>query len=158
MARFSTWRWLSAGVIGSIVFWLFQILTTGVTIPQFLGEQITTQGHYPQALAPVVGWSVHLGVSLTYALLFAVIVAALPTASAGATLGVGVVLAMLLGWLTTLVTAPAIAMTISLLSGQGFPAELPGLNTDVGLPLYNHLLFFGVVWGGTVLLPNLRRS
>lgn len=158
MAGFSARRWLSAGVVGSVVFWLFQILTTGFTIPQFLGEQITAQGHYSPALAPVVGWSVHLGVSLTYALLFAVIMAALPTPSARATLGVGVVLAMLLGWLTTLVTAPAIATTISLLSGQGFPADVPGLNTDIGLPLYNHVLFFVVVWGVTVLLPSLRRS
>jgi len=54
-------------------------------------------------------------------------------------------------------TTPAIAVTISLLSRQGFPAELPGLNTDVDLPLYNHLLFFGVVWVFTTLLPVLRR-
>ncbi len=157
MKRFSAVRWLIAGVAGSLSFWLFQVITGDATIPQFMGEQIATQGGYPSVLAPLIGWSVHLGVSLSYALLFAVIIAALPTKSSGGTLGIGLVLAAGLGWIATLLTAPAIAVTISVLTRRGFPAELPGLNTDVDLPLYNHLLFFGVVWVVTALVPALKQ-
>ncbi|MBI3626093.1 MAG: hypothetical protein HY215_08115 [Candidatus Rokubacteria bacterium] len=67
-------------------------------------------------------------------------------------------MAAALGWIATLLTDPAITITISVLSRQGFPAELPGLNTDIDLPLYNHLLFFGVVWVFTTLLPVLTRK
>lgn len=151
MKKFSVVNWLTAGVAGSLFFWLFQVITGGGTITQFMGEQIATQGGYPMSLAPLIGWGVHLGVSLSYALLFVVIMSVIPTKSSGATLGTGFVLAAVLGWITTLLTAPAIAVTISVLSRQGFPAELPGLNTDVDLPLYNHLLFFGVVWVVTAL-------
>ena len=145
MKRFSILRWLCAGVAGSLAFWYFQVLTGGATITQFMGEQIVTEGGYLKQLAPFIGWSVHLAVSCSYALLFAVLIAMLPIESSGAIVAAGVVLAALLGWVTTLLTGPAIAVTISVLSGHWFPAELPGLNTEVGLPLYNHLLFFGVV-------------
>lgn len=158
MKRFSVARWLIAGVTGSLSFWLFQVLTGDSTIPQFMGEQIASQGGYPMALAPLIGWAVHLGVSLSYALLFAVIIAVIPAKSSGARLGGGLVVAAALGWITTLLTDPAITITISVLSHQGFPAELPGLNTDMDLPLYNHLLFFGVVWVFTTLLPVLTRK
>ncbi len=151
MKKFGVVRWLTAGVAGSLFFWLFQVLTGGGTITQFMGEQIATQGGYPMGLAPLIGWGVHVGVSLSYALLFAVIMSVIPTKSSGATLGTGLVLAAVLGWVTTLLTSPAITVTISVLSRHGFPAELPGLNTDVDLPLYNHLLFFGVVWVVTAL-------
>jgi hypothetical protein len=151
MKKFGVVNWLTAGVAGSLSFWLFQVITGGGTITQFMGEQIATQGGYPMGLAPLIGWGVHLGVSLSYALVFAVIMSVIPAKSSGATLGTGLVLAAVLGWITTLLTAPAIAVTISVLSRQGFPAELPGLNTDVDLPLYNHLLFFGVVWVVTAL-------
>lgn len=158
MKRFSVVWWVCAGVVGSLVFWLFQVLTTGFTIPQFMGQQIATEGHYPVGLAPLIGWGVHLGVSMTYALLFVVLLALVPTTTIAATLAVGLLLALILGWLTTLLTAPAIAVTISLLSRQGFPAQVPGLNTDIDLPLYNHLLFFGVVWIITAAIPAWRRS
>lgn len=156
MKRFSGLRWLSAGVAGSLSFWYFQVLSSGITITQFMGEQIATEGGYPKVLMPFIGWGVHLVVSLSYALLFAVIMAAIRVESAGTLLVSGLVLAGLLSWVTTLLTAPAIALTIGVLSGQGFPAELPGLNTEVDLPLYNHLLFFGVVWVFTTLIPVLR--
>ena len=158
MGRMSVMKWLSAGVIGSLSFWLFQGVTGDSTITQFMGEQIATEGGYSMRLAPLIGWGVHLGVSLSYALLFIIIMSALPLKSTGAALGFGLLLAVVLGWITTLLTAPAITVTISALSGKGFPAELPGLNTDGGLPLYNHLLFFGVVWVFTTLLPALSRK
>jgi hypothetical protein len=157
MTRLAIVRSLLAGVVGSLVFWLFQVLSSGFTIPQYMGEQIAVQGGYPRTLAPLIGWGVHLGVSLSYALLFAVLAAVLSAKSPGRTLGLSLVLAALLGWITTLVTAPAIAVTINVLSRKGFPAELPGLNTDLGLPLYNHLLFFAVVWMVTVLVPTLKQ-
>jgi hypothetical protein len=155
MTDFRILRSLFAGVAGSFAFWYFQLITTGVTIPEFMGEQIVTQGGYFKELAPFIGWTVHVAVSLVYALVFAVIIVALPL-STGATVAAGLVLAALLGWVTTLLTAPAIAVTISVLSGHGFPAALPGLNTEVGLPLYNHLVFFGVVWFVTTLVPAAR--
>jgi hypothetical protein len=148
---------LVAAIVGSLAFWLFQVLTGGVTIPQYLGDQIAGRGGYPLTLAPLIGWGVHLGVSLSYAFLFAVLATLLPPKPLGRSLGLSLVLAGLLGWITTLVTAPAIAVTINLLSRKGFPAQLPGLNTDIDLPLYNHLLFFGVIWTLTVLIPALRR-
>ena len=157
MTRRSIARTLVAAVVGSLAFWLFQLLTGGVTIPQYLGDQIAGQGGYPLTLAPLIGWGVHLGVSLSYAFLFAVLATLLPPTPLGRTLGLSLVLAGLLGWITTLVTAPAIAVTINLLSRKGFPAQLPGLNTDIDLPLYNHLFFFGVIWTLTVLIPALRR-
>ena len=157
MTRRSIARTLVAAIVGSLAFWLFQVLTGGVTIPQYLGDQIAGRGGYPLTLAPLIGWGVHLGVSLSYAFLFAVLATLLPPKPLGRTLGLSLVLAGLLGWITTLVTAPAIAVTINLLSRKGFPAQLPGLNTDIDLPLYNHLLFFGVIWTLTVLIPALRR-
>ena len=157
MTRRSIARTLVAAIVGSLAFWLFQLLTGGVTIPQYLGDQIAGQGGYPLTLAPLIGWGVHLGVSLSYAFLFAVLATLLPPKPLGRSLGLSLVLAGLLGWITTLVTAPAIAVTINLLSRKGFPAQLPGLNTDIDLPLYNHLFFFGVIWTLTVLIPALRR-
>lgn len=156
MNGFSVVRWLVAGVAGSLCFWQVQVLTGGPTITEFMGEQIATEGGYPAGLAPLIGWGVHLGVSLSYALLFALLLAAVPTTSPAATSAIGVLLAAALGWITALLTTPAIAVTISVLSRKGFPAELPPLNTDVDLPLYNHLLFFGVVWLVTALVPALR--
>ena len=156
MKRFSVLRWLCAGVAGSLAFWSFQVLTGGATITEFMGEQIVAEGGYPKELAPFIGWSVHLTVSCSYALLFAVLIAVLPIGSSGAIAAAGLVVAALLGWVTTLLTAPAIAVTISVLSGHGLPVELPGLNTEVGLPLYNHLLFFGVLWFVTTLVPAVR--
>jgi hypothetical protein len=157
MGRLGVLTWLMAGVVGSLAFWLFQRLTTGFTIPQYIGEQVATQGGYPIAWAPLIGWAVHLGVSLAYSFLFAALMALLAATSSGPRLGIGIILVLVLGWVTTLATAPAITATVSILSGQGFPAELPGLNTDVDLPLYNHILFFGVVWVFTALVPVLRR-
>ncbi len=158
MQRLNVRWWLIAGVVGGIVFWLFQVLTGPATITQFMGEQIVAEGKYPHALAIPIGWAVHLGVSLSYSLLFAVIMIFLSSQSPASRLVLGLVLAVLLGWITTLLTVPAITVTISVLSGHGFPAQLPGLNTTFGLPFWNHLLFFGIVWTIYLLLPSLLKK
>ncbi len=150
--------WLAAGIAGSVVFWLFQVLTGPATIPRFMGEQIVAQGGYARALTLPIGWGVHLGVSLAYSLLFAAL-ASLPwSRSPVPRLAICAAIAAVLGWVTTLLTVPAITVTISVFSGKGFPAELPGLNTTFGLPFWNHLLFFGVVWAIYVLIPHLPRK
>jgi hypothetical protein len=158
MHRLKVMWWLAAGITGAIVFGLFQVLTGPATIPQFMGQQIVEQGGYPQALTIPVGWAVHIGVSLSYSLLFAVIMIFLSSQSPASRLVLGLVLAALLGWITTLLTVPAITVTITVLSGHGFPAQLPGLNTTFGLPLWNHLLFFGIVWAIYLLVPSLLKK
>lgn len=158
MKRFRVGHWLAAGIIGAFAFWLFQVVTGPGTITRFMGQQIVAQGGYANYLAVVIGWGVHLGVSLGYSLLFAIIMAVVYLHSVGARMVLGLAVAAALGWITTLLTAPAIAATISLLSGKGFPAQLPPLNTSYGLPFWNHLLFFGVVWSTYLLVPALGRK
>jgi hypothetical protein len=158
MQHFRIGMWVVAGILGSIVFWLFQTLTGPSSIPQFMGQQIVTQGGYPESLTTLIGWGVHLGVSLGYSLLFAVIMLIPFSRSPGGRVIVGLVIAGALGWVTTLSTAPAITATISVLSGKGFPAELPGLNTGLGLPFWNHELFFATVWLVYLVVPCLRKS
>lgn len=155
MRRVRVIWWLAAGISGGIAFWLFQLLTSPSTIPEFMGEQIVAQGEYPKALTLPIGWGVHLGVSLSYSLLFAVIIMIPFTAYPSIQLVVGALIALALGWITTLLTAPAIAVTISVLSGQGFPDSLPGLNKTFGLPFWNHVFFFGVVWAIYLVIPTL---
>jgi len=65
--------------------------STDVTITEFMGEQIATEGGYSPALVPFIGWGVHLGVSLSYALVFAVIMAAVPIGSAGGLIVIGLI-------------------------------------------------------------------
>jgi len=156
MRYFDVKRWIAAGLTGAITFWLFQILTGPSTIPQFIGQEIVSQGEYPEALTVPFGWGVHLGVSLSYSLLFALIMLIPSSSSESVRVLIGVLIAALLGWITTLLTAPAITVTISILSRQGLPSSVPELNATFGLPFWNHLLFFGVVWLMYTLIPHLR--
>ena len=158
MGRLRIGSWLAAGITGAIVFWLFQLLTSPSTIPQFMGQQIVTQGGYAKWLTIPIGWGVHLGVSLSYSLLFAVILLIPFSQSECVRLGVGLAIAAALGWMATLLTVPAITVTISVLSGKGFPASLPGLSTSFGLPFWNHMLFFAVVWLIYLLIPYARKK
>ena len=150
--------WVIAGIAGGIAFWLFQVLTGPSTIPQFMGQQIVAQGGYPRALAGPIGWGVHLGVSLGYSLLFALIMLIPFPASPRARIGAGAAVAAVLAWVATLLTVPAITVTISVLSGHGFPRQVPGLNTTLGLPFWNHLLFFGTVWAIYLVIPHLAKK
>ena len=138
--------WLVAGLAGSLVFWLVQVLTGGPTITAFMGDQIVSAGGYPKGLSTLVGWTVHIEVSLSYAFLFGVIVAVLNRASVVVSAVVSLVAALALGWATAVIAPPAINVTIHLLGGQGLPAELFPLNFEVSLPFWNHLLFFLLNW------------
>lgn len=150
--------WLIAGVVGAVGFWLVQVVTGGPTIPDFMGEQIVSARGSRASLAPLVGWLVHVGVSLSYAFLLAVIVLLLEGMAFGARAVVTLVVALGLGYVTALIAPPAISVTISLLSGRGWPGELSPLNTEVALPLWNHLGFFTINWAIQVVGPVLCRS
>jgi len=100
-----------------------------------MGRAIVRRGGYPDGLETIIGWGVHLGVSVGYAAIFAIAAWTLFGAMERRNRWIGSgVLAVVLGVATTLITAPAIATTISLLSGSGLPDRLPALNTSWGWP------------------------
>lgn len=145
---------LFTGVAGAIAFDIAQRLEgLPVTIATFMGQAIVRRGGYPEGLETVIGWTVHLGVSIAYTAIFANAAWTLFGAMERRNRWfAAAMLAAALGIATTFITAPAIATTISLLSGNGLPDRLPGLNTSWGWPAVNHLLFFGIAWLGTVVL------
>lgn len=134
--------WLVAGIVGSVVFWLMQILAGSGTITEFIGEQIVAAGAYPTRLAPVIGWAVHLGVSLSYAFLAGVVTLLARRAGLWIGTGIALVAAVVFGGVTAVIAPPAISLTIALLGRRGWPTELYPLNTEIGLPFWNHILFF----------------
>ncbi len=158
MKGFSIGLWLVAGIAGALVFWLFQFVTGPSTITAFMGQQIVTQGGYAASWTVPIGWGIHLGVSLAYSLLFALIMLPLFVLAERIQLVLGLVIGAALGWGATLITVPAITVTISVLGGKGFPANLPGLNTAYGLPFWNHMLFFVVVWLIYLFIPYQSRK
>lgn len=158
MKRFSMGLWLVGGVAGAMVFWIVQSLTGLSTITQFMGQQIVSQGGYSPLMVLPLGWAIHLGVSLAYSLLFAILMLIPFMLTEHVRLFLGLVVAGALGWITTLITIPAITVTISLLSGKGFPAIIPELNRTFGPPFWAHMLFFGVVWLIYLLVPYLGRK
>lgn len=138
--------WLVGGLTGSLLFWVVQVVAGGGTITGYLGEEIAAAGGYGPASAPFIGWAVHLGVSLAYAGLVAVVAWLLHRVSGTAGMAVGLAASVILGWVTALIAPPAISITVSLLGRQGWPPDLFPLNTDLNLPLWNHLAFFVVNW------------
>lgn len=149
--------WLISGIAGAVLFWLVQVLSGGPTIPDFMGEQIVDAGGYPARFASAIGWAVHLGVSLSYALLFGVIVLVLAATRVPARVAISFAVAGALGWVTAMVAPPAISVTISVVSGQGWPSELFPLNTGLGLPFWNHVGFFLLNWLVQGFGPRLLR-
>ena len=159
MQKLAPWVVLAA-VVGAIEFVVVQALGGfSPNIAQFMGRQIINQGSYSESLAGAIGGTIHFGVSLTYATLYAFLShqPLIPTARIARGTA-GIVLALVLGWLTTLATAPAIAITISALAGQGWPAALPGLNTSFGFAFWNHVAFFAFCWARTLVWPDIRRG
>ena len=158
MKGISIGLWLVAGISGAVVFWLFQSATGPSTITAHMGQRIVAEGGFPQSWILPIGWGVHVAVSLAYALLFALLILPMVVLAERFRLLFGLILAAALGWGTTLITVPAIAATISVLSGKGFPVNLPGLNTAYGLPFWNHMLFFGIVWLVYLFIPYLSKK
>ncbi len=146
--------WLIAGIAGSVVFWLVQLLAGGPTITEFMGQQIVSAGGYSPGLVTAIGWSVHLGVSLSYALLVGLVVFLARSLRFGTGAGIALVAAVGLGWGTAIIAPPAISVTISFLARQGWPGELFPPNTEFGLPFWNHILFFLVSWLVQALAPR----
>jgi len=145
---------LLTGIAGAIAFDVAQRLEgLPITIAAFMGRAIVRRGGYPEGLETVIGWGVHVGVSVAYVAIFAIAAWTLfgSVERKNRWLGAGI-LAAVLGVATTVITSPAIAATISLLSGNGLPGRLPPLNMSWGWPAWNHLLFFGIAWLGTVVL------
>lgn len=99
---------------------------------------------------------IHLGVSLSYAFLFVIALLLKPMGFV-IRASVTLVVAVGLGYLTTLIAPPAISVTVSLLSGQGWPRQLFPLNAELGLPFWNHEGFFALNWGIQVVGPGLLR-
>lgn len=159
MRKLAPWVVLAAAV-GAIEFVVVQALGGfSPNIAQFMGRQIVNEGGYSESLASAIGWTIHLGVSLTYAALYAFAShQPMMPASRTARWIAGLVLVVLLGWFTTLATAPAITVTISVLAGQGWPAALPGLNTSLGFAFWNHVGFFTICWALTLVWPDILRG
>lgn len=57
-----------------------------------------------------------------------------------------------------MVAPPAISVTISVLAGRGWPSELFPLNTELGLPFWNHVAFFAFNWVVQALGPRFGRG
>jgi hypothetical protein len=151
-----TWI-LLAGVVGALVFVLAQHLEGFSTnIAEYIGAQIASRRGWSPATAGPIGWGVHLGVALTYATLF-VLLTRMPQfpRRRAPRWGAAVAIALVLGWVTTLVAAPAVPITISLLAGKGLPEMIPRLNASFGPPLWNHLLFFGTCLVVAVLARDI---
>ena len=158
MKKLAPWVVLAA-LVGAIQFVVVQRLGGfSPNIAQFMGRQIVAQGGYSESLV-VIGWGIHLAVSLTYATLYSFLShQRVMPAGRGPRWIAGLLLALLLGWLATLATGPAIAVTISVLAGKGWPAALPGLNTSLGFAFGNHLGFFAICWFLTLVLPDALRG
>ncbi|MFQ5746203.1 MAG: hypothetical protein ACE5HF_03160 [Gemmatimonadota bacterium] len=150
---------ITAGLGGALIFAVAQkVAGYSPTIPEFMGSQIVARGGYSQGLSGLIGWGVHFGVALAYATLYALVAnERLLPASRGARWGVGLGIAAAFAWVSTLLTAPAIGVTISLLSGNGFPGELAALNRTFGFVFWNHVAFFAVVFLVTVVISDLVR-
>jgi hypothetical protein len=147
---------LASALVGALVFIVAQhVVGSPLDIAQFMGREIVRRGGYAPGLSLLFGWGVHSSVAVTYAALYAVVALAFLPREGTARWALGLGLAVVMGWLSTLVTAPAVAITISLLSGQGFPGSLPSLNTSVGFVFWNHVGFFLVSFTVTVLVRDL---
>ncbi len=153
--------WIAAaGLVGGGAFVTAQVVAGFPShIAEFMGTQIVRRGGYSESLAGILGWGVHFAVALSWATLYAVAITATPLPERrGPRFGAAAGIAVVFAWIATLLTAPAIATTISVLAGQGFPASLPGLNTSFGFPFWNHVGFFSIAWLLIVIVPALLAS
>ncbi len=133
------------GLVGALIFWWYQTTFQNASVTNFIGHQIVTQGKYSFSKT-MVGWAVHLGVSLSYGFLLAILALVLFPRSFFLNRAASLAVALFLGLVTTLIAPPAIQITIAILSGKGFPSPLWGFNPASGHTLWNHMIFFLVVW------------
>ncbi|WP_296899522.1 hypothetical protein [Thiohalocapsa sp.] len=147
---------LSAAIIGALVFAWVPVLAGRSDIADILGRKIVEAGGYPDNAASVIGWTLHIAIAVAYVKVYAFLIA-LPgfPRDSGPRLPAGLVVAVIVGWLTTWLANPAISVAVSLLSGQGWPAELAPVYFKLGLPLWNHLGFFAIAWLVVVVVPAL---
>ncbi len=152
--------WLPvATLVGGLGFiWMQLAFADWGNIADYIGGAIVEQGGYPERFAGPLGWTLHLGISFSYAAL-ALGVTALPFLPKCrlSRFGAYALLTAVLGAATTAVTGPAIATTISLLAGNGLPSELPGLAVANDLTLWNHVLFFAAAFGVVGAAPDFLR-
>ncbi len=151
-------RTLVAATLGALVFVSAQAFKGyPMHIADYIGAQIVGQGGYPEAAAGPIGWAVHIGVSLVYASVFGFLVScAFLHGSKISPRLTGLMLVPVLAYLSTAIAAPAIAVTVGLLSRQGLPASLPAFNLQLNFVFWNHALFFLVCWA-VYLAPVGRR-
>ena len=133
------------GLLGALIFWWYQTTFQNASVPDFIGNQIVSQGKYALSKT-MVGWSVHIGVSLSYGFLLAIAARILFPGSFLLNRAASLAVALFLGLITTLIAPPAIQITIAILSGKGFPSPLWDFNPASGHTLWNHMIFFVVVW------------
>jgi hypothetical protein len=150
---------LSAAIVGALVFAWVPVLTGRNDIAAIIGRKIVEAGAYPQNAASVIGWTLHIVISIAYAKLYAVIVSlpGFPRQAGSKTaprIMAGLIVAIVVAVLATWIAGPAISATVSLAAGQGWPATLPAASLKLGLPLWNHLGFFAIVWLIVVVLPT----
>lgn len=132
-----------AGFTGGLLFTWVQTLTGTTNIAQFLGNAVITKGGYLERFASPIGWTVHLTIALSYAVLFSTIYTLFLRHSTGWTRHVKILVAALgTGLVTTWIANPAISITISTLAGQGLPETIAPIYFKLGVPLWNHLIFF----------------
>jgi hypothetical protein len=135
------------------------VLTGRADIADILGRKIVEAGGYGDNYASVIGWTLHIVIAVAYVKVYALLVSlpVFPTRTGPRVLA-GLIAAIVVGWLTTWLSNPAISVAISVLSGQGWPAELAPVYYKLGLPLWNHLGFFAITWLIVVVLPTLLQT
>lgn len=121
-----------------------------------IGQRIVDAGEYAEKYVAPIGWTTHLVISFSYALLIATLVA-LPFYPRSATyrglahlIGAGA-----LGWVTAIITSPAIGVTVSVLGGRGLPDKLSPLYFTADLTLWVHIGFFALGYLVVGVLPDL---
>lgn len=145
-------------VVGSAAFYVLQrTLGTGSTSLEQLGRAVVRQGGYPVDLAPLVGAGVHLSVAFAYTALYAV-TAWMLFGALGRRLRwiFAGLLAGVLAIAATLIAPLASRAVISMLAGNGLPERLPTIQMELGQPLWNHVVFFGIAWLGTVVALDIE--
>lgn len=109
-----------AGVIGGLLFTLVQVVFGVRNIADFIGKQIVALGGYSEGLALPLGWGIHLAISVQYAFLLMILLHLVSFPTKKGNMIFGLSLSLFLGWITTVISGPAISITISFLQVLDF--------------------------------------